>query len=205
METKKESSQSDSKTHLNESTLPLLDDQQVEGVKEATSDKEKMEMESHDEKEDTVKGKVEGEKDEENSEDKGNVATEEETEKKNKKKNKEKTRKSHKRNMSYGRNLTIGLNLLDRDEKHINDHINVVFEDVVAEPEANQGFDDVWRVGYLTFSLTKHWIYRILAILVVVPCSILWGLVFSLLALLNVWFVTPLLKFIDVILNIVKR
>ncbi|XP_076336797.1 uncharacterized protein LOC143239525 isoform X2 [Tachypleus tridentatus] len=193
METKEKSSQSGSKTNLNESTLPLL-------VKGATSEKEKMKMESHDE-EYTVKEKVGEEKDADNNEDTGN--DKEETERK-KKKNK-KSVKSHKRNVSYGQNMTIGLNFLDRDEKHINDHINVVFEDVVAEPVANQGFDGVWRVSYLTFSLTKYWIYRILAIVVVVPCSILWGLVFSLLALLNVWFVTPLLKFIDVILNIVKR
>ncbi|GIY63964.1 hypothetical protein CEXT_173141 [Caerostris extrusa] len=59
--------------------------------------------------------------------------------------------------------FTRNMNLLDRDTEHINDHINVVFEEILAEPRANQSFDEVWKFAYVLFAGTKLWAYRVLA------------------------------------------
>ncbi|XP_064486445.1 caveolin-3-like [Ornithodoros turicata] len=202
METKDKTSRSSSKANLNESTLPLLED--VGGAKGDTLEKEKIELE-------TKGGDV--------AKDDGDATTAEpgsesgrETEedkkgkkKKDKKEKKEKVKKCHKRSTSCVETLTVGLNLLDRDEKHVNDHINLVFEDVIAEPDASHGFDGVWKLAYLVFSSTRLWAYRLLAAFLALPCGLTWGLLFSLLQLLNIWLVTPLLRVFEVVLHVLHR
>ncbi|XP_076351802.1 caveolin-1-like [Tachypleus tridentatus] len=198
MESKDKSSRSGSKTNLNESTLPLLDETMDQEIsKRETLEKEKIELEVCGEEEklntdkekesEVLKGKVEGEEQEK------------------KKKKKEKPATSHKRALSCGQDLSVGVNLLDRDERHINDHINLVFEDVLAEPDASHGFDGVWRVANLTFSYTRHWLYRILSALVALPCGLIWGILFALFSLINIWLITPVLRTLEVCLVIVKR
>lgn len=216
MESKDKSSRSGSRANLNESTLPLLEDVGGGDVKVDES-KEKIELE--------VKGGDSGSKGEDS-----NAATAEpgsdaggkeaggesdaeasgKKDKKGKDKKKEKKEKkekksSHKRSPSCVETLTIGLNLLDRDEKHVNDHVNLVFEDVIAEPDASHGFDGAWKLTYLVFSSTRLWCYRLLAALLALPCGLTWGLTFSVLSLLHVWLITPSLRVFDVFLHVVHR
>ncbi|XP_013786983.1 caveolin-1-like [Limulus polyphemus] len=197
MESKDKSSRSGSKTNLNESTLPLLDetvDQEIS--KRETLEKEKIELEVCGEEEKFNTGK-----EKEDSTEK----VEGEEQKKDKKKKKAKPATTHKRALSCGQDLSVGVNLLDRDERHINDHINLVFEDVLAEPDATHGFDGVWRVANLTFFYTRHWLYRVLSALVALPCGLIWGILFALLSLINIWLITPVLRTLEVFLAIVKR
>ncbi|KAG8187340.1 hypothetical protein JTE90_011702 [Oedothorax gibbosus] len=101
--------------------------------------------------------------------------------------------------------FTVNMNLLDRDTQHINDHMNVLFEEVLAEPRAHHSFDPVWRLAYVTFAGTKLWVYRVLAGAFAVPCGLIWGLVFSLLALAGVWIIGPAVKLIEVLIQVVVR
>ncbi|KAF8791132.1 caveolin-1-like [Argiope bruennichi] len=101
--------------------------------------------------------------------------------------------------------FTRNMNLLDRDSLHINDHINVSFEEVLAEPRVNQSFDQIWRFAYVLFAGTKLWAYRVLAAVFAVPCGLLWGLIFSLLAVASVWLITPAMKVVEVLLQVVIR
>lgn len=217
MESKDKSSRSGSRANLNESTLPLLEDVGGGDIKAADEAKEKIELE--------LKGGDSGSKGEDS-----NAATAEpgsdaggkeaggesdaeagkkdkkgKDKKKDKKEKKEKKASSHKRSPSCVETLTIGLNLLDRDEKHVNDSINLVFEDVLAEPDASHGFDGAWKLTYLVFSTTRLWCYRLLAALLALPCGLTWGLLFSLLSLVHVWLLTPALRVLDVVLHVVHR
>lgn len=205
METKDKSSRSSSRANLNESTLPLLED--VGGSKRDTLEKEKIELETkgdankdgegHDGDATTGEPGSESGKEAEDKEDKKG--------KKKAKKGKKEKVKCHKRSESCVQTLTAGLNLLDRDEKHVNDHINLVFEDVIAEPDSSHGFDGVWKLAYVVFSSTRLWAYRILAALLALPCGIVWGFLFSVVQLLNIWLVTPVLRIFDVVLHIFHR
>ncbi|XP_075524931.1 uncharacterized protein LOC142557158 [Dermacentor variabilis] len=218
MESKDKSSRSGSRANLNESTLPLLEDVGGGDVKAAEEAKEKIELE--------LKGGDSGSKGEDSNaataepgSDAGGKETAESdaegTSSKKDKKGKDKKAKekkekkekkaSHKRSPSCVETLTIGLNLLDRDEKHVNDSVNLVFEDVLAEPDASHGFDGAWKLTYLVFSSTRLWCYRLLAALLALPCGLTWGLLFSLLSLLQVWLVSPSLRVFDVLLHIVHR
>ncbi|KAH9363943.1 hypothetical protein HPB48_022196 [Haemaphysalis longicornis] len=81
----------------------------------------------------------------------------------------------------------------------------LVFEDVIAEPDASHGFDGAWKLTYLVFSSTRLWCYRLLAALLALPCGLTWGLLFSVLSLVHVWLITPSLRVFDVFLHVVHR
>ncbi|KRZ68853.1 Caveolin-1, partial [Trichinella papuae] len=88
--------------------------------------------------------------------------------------------------------MTIGINMLDRDEKQLNEHIKLNFEDILAEPDGYHSWDWVWRGTYHTFNTLRRFIYRFLALLFAVPCAIVWAMLFALLTSINVWILTPL-------------
>jgi len=182
METKS-GNKSGSKTNLNESSVPLLEE------KEGKADiPENIELEAKNENNDD-KNKTKDSKD------------------KKKKEKKEKVKKeSAKRSLDIcAQNFTFGLNVLDRDEKHVNDHINILFEDVIGEPDPTHGFEFVWRLTYLLFNATRFWLYRIIAAIIAIPLALLWAVIFATINLTTIWFFTPLLRIFDIILHYIHR
>jgi len=188
-----------SSERLNESSLPLLE----EGKEGVGGDVEVLEMKEKDahsegsgrEKDDSNPEKKEGEEEEGKKSEK----------KKKEKKEKQKKTPKPRRNRNIMQGLTLGLNLLDRDDKKINDAVNLSFEDVLAEPDQTHGADGVWRLAFLIFAFTKRWVYCILAALLAIPLAIIWGLLFGLLTLLHIWIVSPLIKATEVALVVLRR
>jgi len=181
-------SKSGSKSDLNESNMPLLDDDQTEKAGE-TPEKEQIEMteevaEEKDDSKDTEKGKKKKEK-------------------------KEKKKKEPKEKKPKGPNcvetLSAGLNLADRDGKSINNDVCLDFDDVLAEPGSTHGLDPVWQISFVLFSQTKLWLYRIFAALVAIPAALMWALVFSLITVLYVWILAPALRLFELGVAIARR
>lgn len=172
-------SKSGSKTDLNESNMPLLDDVEKTGE---TPEKEQIELKEGEEKKDET------------------------TEKKKKKEKKEKKPKEKK---EPGPNcidvISKDLNLGNRDSNNVNVEIDLDFDDVLAEPAAAQGFEWAWKLAFVLFSQTKLWIYKILSAVVAIPLALIWALVFALLTVVHVWILSPALRLLDLILAIVKK
>ncbi|GIX76941.1 caveolin-1 [Caerostris extrusa] len=205
MESKDKTSRSNSKENLNESSRPLLDEEEARGgdgqvvielnqtdETAAVTGSEETEKETNLEKGDEEK-KADGKE------------SKKEKEKKKEKKEKEDKPKTPKRRSSFAEKLTAGLNLLDRDDKNVNDFININFEDVLAEPDSNHSFVCVWQNSFILFDLVKLWFYRILSSVLFVPFTIVWGLIFALFGALIVWVVSPCLRVFDMVLFIVHR
>jgi len=184
----KSGSKTGSKSNLNESTLPLLEEK--EGKKE-----EKIEMEEKDKK---VEDKKQAEADKK-------AAKEKKKQEKKEKKAKEGKIGAGARTIACTQNFTVGLNVLDRDEKRINDHVNVLFEDVLGEPDPTHGFEFVWRLTYLLFNATRFWCYRILAAFLAIPFALLWAVVFAFLNIGTVWCFTPSLRIFDIVIHHLHR
>jgi len=161
---------SGSKPNLNESTLPLLDDTEKG---ETPEKEEKIELET--------KGG-----DQEKSDEKAEKDGKKKKEKKEKKPKEPKVKKETKSPLIYAQNFTVGLNVLDRDEKGINEHVNLTFDDIIGETDANQGFEFIWRLSFLLFNFTKFWLYRIIAALLAIPLALIWAVVFALINLISV-------------------
>lgn len=185
-------SKSGSKTNLNESSVPLLDEEEV-----VTPEKENIELK---EKASTGSGAEKDDSDPEKKDEKNEGEADGKGKKKKKEKKEKKERTPRTNPVNSLNTLTVGLNLLDRDERRINDEVNISFEDVLAEPDSSHGFDPIWRLAFLVFSGTRHWIYRLLSAVVALPCAILWGIVFSLLTFLHIWLISPALKVFELIL-----
>ena len=89
--------------------------------------------------------------------------------------------------------MTIGINMLDRDERGINEHVKLAFEDVFGEPDSYyHSWDCVWRLNYRVFMFTRTFFYRLCALICVLPCALIWGLVFAILTVANIWACVPL-------------
>jgi len=94
--------------------------------------------------------------------------------------------------------MSIGLNMNDRDEHLINEHIKLSFEDILAEPDSAHSWDCAWRLTFRTFTHVRCIVYKILALIAAIPCAIIWGIVFALLMCVNVWVATPLARALTV-------
>jgi len=175
---------SGSKGNLNESAVPLLE----EGKEGKTP--ENIELETKND----------------NNDEKKDQNKKEAKEKKKKEKKEKVNKESAKRSLDIcAQNFTFGLNVLDRDEKKVNDHINILFEDVIGEPDPTHGFEFVWRLTYLLFNATRFWLYRIIAAIIAIPLALLWAVVFAFINLATVWGFTPLLRIFDIVLHYVHR
>jgi len=126
---------------------------------------------------------------------------------KKKKEKKEKVKKeTTKRSFdTCAQNFTVGLNVLDRDEKRINDHVNILFEDVIGEPDPTHGFEFIWRLTYLLFNATRFWAYRFVACIIAIPLALIWAIVFAFVNISTIWCFTPSLRIFDIILYHIHR
>ncbi|XP_052232586.1 caveolin-1-like [Dreissena polymorpha] len=86
------------------------------------------------------------------------------------------------------------VDLTNRDPNHLNDHIKVQFEDVLAEPEGAHSIDCVWKLAYTCFSCWLGLCYKISTLLCGICIAAEWGCEFASVAFYHVWFITPMLK-----------
>jgi hypothetical protein len=181
-------SKSGSKSDLNESNMPLLDDDQTEKAGE-TPEKEQIEM------------KEEGAEEKDDSKE-----TEKSKKKKEKKKKKIKVPKEKKpKGPNCVETLSAGLSLTDRDGKAINSDVCLDFDDVLAEPGSAHGLDPVWQISFVLFTQTKLWLYRIFAALIAIPAALVWALVFSLITVVYVWILAPALRLFELGVAVARR
>lgn len=180
--TEKKESKTGSKGNLNESTLPLLD--------EPDSGKSG-------ENKDSIELETKGENADNNTSNK--------KEKKEKKVKEPKEKKERTSPLVAAQNFTVGLNVVDRDDKRINSHVNLHFDDILAETDTSQGFEFIWRLTFLIFTTVRLWIYRIVSAILALPLALLWAVVFSVINVSVVWILTPFFKVYDVLLFHVHR
>jgi len=171
-------SKSGSKTNLNESNMPLLDDVEKTGE---TPEKEQIELKEGEEKKDDS------------------------SEKKNKKKKEKKPKEKKEKGPNCIEIISKDLDMGNRDCNSINLEIDLDFDDVIAEPSAAQGFEWVWKLAFVVFSQTKTWLYKIFSAILAVPAALMWALVFALLTVVYIWILSPALKLFDLTLAVVKR
>merc|ERR1719479_395291 len=101
--------------------------------------------------------------------------------------------------------ISKDLDLGNRDSNNVNVEIDLDFDDVLAEPNAAQGFEWVWKLAFVVFSQTKSWFYKLFAAVVAVPAALIWAVVFALVTVVYIWIVSPALRLFDLNLAIFRR
>ncbi|XP_052779546.1 caveolin-1-like [Mya arenaria] len=86
------------------------------------------------------------------------------------------------------------VDLENRDPNGLNAHIQVMFEDVLAEPEGVKSIDCVWSNAYGCFECGKHLCYKIFTLLCGICLGLCWGCTFAEVAFQHVWYFTPCLR-----------
>ncbi|XP_062316350.1 caveolin-2 [Osmerus eperlanus] len=81
--------------------------------------------------------------------------------------------------------------LKNRDPHGINQHLQVDFSGVLAEPAEVHSADRVWLWSVLSWELVRLWSYRCLSLLCGLPLALLAGCLLALLACLHIWCVAP--------------
>nr|ABI93673.1 caveolin 2 [Ornithorhynchus anatinus] len=81
-----------------------------------------------------------------------------------------------------------------RDPRGLNAHLQLGFEDVIAEPPSAHTFDSIWIFSHAFFELSKYIIYKLLTVVLAIPLAFVAGLVFATLSCLHIWIVMPFVK-----------
>lgn len=63
----------------------------------------------------------------------------------------------------------------------------MTFEDVIAEPPSVRSGDRVWIWSNALFEVSRIWIYRIVTVLLAIPLSVIFGLLFAFMSCLHIW------------------
>ncbi|XP_061899010.1 caveolin-2 [Entelurus aequoreus] len=93
----------------------------------------------------------------------------------------------------------------DRDPNHINAHLKVDFDDVIAEPPSARSSDKVWIFSHALFHLVRFLFYRVISVLLAVPVAFILGLFFAMLGLVHVWLATPAIRSFLLLLPSARR
>ncbi|XP_064633345.1 caveolin-3-like [Lineus longissimus] len=101
--------------------------------------------------------------------------------------------------------MADGPDMENRDPNNINDHLQVVFEDVFAEPDHAHSLDCVWRNSYKCFNCTKNCCYLALTTLCSIFVAFCWACEFATLTFYHVWYVTPCFKVCEIELGCCKK
>ncbi|CAB3406353.1 unnamed protein product [Caenorhabditis bovis] len=100
-------------------------------------------------------------------------------------------------NAQKDENISIGIDLVHRDERQINNHVQFDFGDVYGEADSQHSWDCVWRLNYKVFSWTRLVVYRLLG-LIALPFTILFAILFGVVSCFNVFLVLPLVKLLSI-------
>ncbi|KAF8373354.1 cav-1 [Pristionchus pacificus] len=87
--------------------------------------------------------------------------------------------------------MTIGIDMQMRDEKQINNHVNIQFDDVFAEPETFHSVDCIWRINHRIFESTRTFFYKVFGILSI-PIVFIFAILFAFASAVNNFLVMPL-------------
>ncbi|XP_046573973.1 caveolin-1-like [Haliotis rubra] len=86
------------------------------------------------------------------------------------------------------------LDMMIRDPNNLNDHLKVMFEDVIGEPEGAHSADCVWRNSYKCFNCGKSCCYTFLTFICAIPLALCWGCEFAMMSFQHIWQFTPCLR-----------
>ncbi|CAH0405559.1 unnamed protein product [Chilo suppressalis] len=93
-------------------------------------------------------------------------------------------------------NMQEGLE--DRDPNNLNQHVQIVWDDIIGEPEGARSPECSWRLSSVCFQYARNWCYMLLAVLIAPPCALLLGCGFACLAFEQIWCTAPCLRCVKI-------
>ncbi|KAM3960892.1 caveolin-3 [Aphomia sociella] len=88
--------------------------------------------------------------------------------------------------------------LEDRDPNNLNQHVQIVWDDIIGEPEGARSPECAWRLSNVCFQYSRNWCYTCLAVILAPPCALLLGCGFACLAFEQIWCTAPCLRCVKI-------
>uniref|UniRef100_A0ABD2VWW9 Caveolin n=1 Tax=Trichogramma kaykai TaxID=54128 RepID=A0ABD2VWW9_9HYME len=82
----------------------------------------------------------------------------------------------------------------DRDPGRLNQHMPVIWEQVIGEPDGVRSPECAWRLSHHCFRLSKSCCYVLLSIFVAPIAALILGFTFACLAFEHIWCIVPCLR-----------
>ncbi|XP_053377544.1 caveolin-1-like [Mercenaria mercenaria] len=101
--------------------------------------------------------------------------------------------------------IKMTLDMENRDPNDLNQHIKVMFEDVVAEPEGVRSMDCTWVNGFKCFECGKNVCYRILTLFCGLCIALFWGCEFAVTSFAHIWCYTPFIRDFSIGVGCLKK
>ncbi|XP_033127635.1 caveolin-1-like isoform X2 [Anneissia japonica] len=96
------------------------------------------------------------------------------------------------------------IDMINRDPNSINSHVQVGFEDVLAEPDGVHSPECVWKLANKCFTCSRDIAYTLFALCYGVPYAFFWGCEFAYLSFAHIWIITPAISMYMVWLKSIK-
>ncbi|CAD5224722.1 unnamed protein product [Bursaphelenchus xylophilus] len=93
-----------------------------------------------------------------------------------------------------GEQPTFGIDYVHRDDQNLQTAIDLNFADIFGEPDALHSWEGVWRRSQAVFNAVRGFFYKLFSLLLFIPATVVFGVLFALFSALNVYVVTPLGK-----------
>jgi hypothetical protein len=93
------------------------------------------------------------------------------------------------------------IDLTNRDPNQLNAHIQVSFDDVLAEPEGAHSMDCVWTNSYKCFTCGLGCCYKFITFFTGICIALAWGCLFALITYFQVWIWIPAMRAQSILLG----
>ena len=95
--------------------------------------------------------------------------------------------------------------MVNRDPNNMNIHVQVMFDDVLGEPEGAHSVDCVWKNAHSCFNCGLSCCYKVVTFIFGLPLALLWGCAFAMISFYEVWLMTPTIRAFNIVLSNVRK
>jgi hypothetical protein len=101
--------------------------------------------------------------------------------------------------------MTADIDLTYRDPNNLNNHIQVMFDDVLAEPEGAHSMDCVWTNSAKCFNCGLNCCYKFATLFCGIFIALGWGCTFAFVSFTQIWFCTPFIRLTYILMTNMKK
>ena len=94
--------------------------------------------------------------------------------------------------------MSCGVDMTVRDEKALNDHVKISFEDIFGEPDTAHAWDCTWRATNTVFNGTRCFFYKLFSFLIFLPAAFIFAFFIALFTAFNNYIATPFAKLVTI-------
>jgi len=94
--------------------------------------------------------------------------------------------------------MSVGINLVQRDDHQLQTGIDLGFEDIYGEPDSAHSLDAIWRINHAIFTNVRCFFYKVFSLIICLPLAVVFGILFALVSALSVYVIVPLGRLLSI-------